>query len=393
MELYVLDNMLRRIRVIDRYNSLIWTERFQSAGEFELTVQSTPDNRTSFTPGTWLALNDSFRCMQVESVLDKLDEEGRELLTVKGPSVEFPLLDDRVAFNVKDDLVANPKWTITDVPAAIARKVFHDICVTGVLDTDDILPFVAAVAVLPDDTIPEPTDVVTIEIEPDTVYNVIKQVCELYDLGFRMVRNYDLSQLAFDIYAGSDRTTEQTDLDPVIFSTDLNNLKGTSKLESDANYKNVAYVYSNLGFEEVVALDVDPDIAGFERHVLVVKMDDFDVGTSAPVVSAAMIQKGKEELSLCRGFIGFDGEVSENSQYKYGVDYQLGDLVEIFGKDGYSSVVRVTEQIFASDEQGDRSYPTLSTFKTVTPGSWSGMGDLVWLDYDDELTTYWTSMP
>lgn len=393
MELYILDSLLRRSVIIDRYISLIWTERFASAGDFKLTIQSTPSNRSAFVPGVWLALNESFRCMQIETVEDTTDEEGREVLNIEGLSIEFPLLDDRVAFNVKDDLVTNPKWIITDQPADIARKVFQDVCVTGVLDANDILPFIAAVAVLPDDTIPEPADAVTIEIEPDTVYNVIKQICELYDLGFRFVRNYDLSQIAFDIYSGSDRTSEQLVLDPVIFSVDLNNLKSTSKLESDAGFKNIAYVYSNLGFEEVIALDVDPDITGFERKVLVVKMDDFDVGTSAPVVTAMMQQKGKEELSKCRGFVGFDGEVSEVSEYKYGVDYQLGDLVEIFGKDGYSSVVRVSEQIFASDEQGDRSYPTLSSNKVITPGSWVAQDATLWIDYDDDPTTYWYSMP
>lgn len=393
MEVYVLDSLLRRTEVVDRFTSLIWTERYSSAGDFELTLPSTPGNRDLFTPETWLALNESFRCMKVETVQDIFDEEGKKLLSVKGPSIELPLLENRVAFNVKDDLVTNPKWIITDAPADIARKVFTDICVTGVLDTDDILPFIASVAILPDDTIPEPADDVTIEIEPDTVYNVIKQICEPYDLGFRLIRNYDLSQLAFDIYTGSDRTTGQTALPAVIFSRDLDNLKSSTKLESTAGVKNIAYVYSNLGFEEVVATDVDPSVDGFERKILVVKMDDFDEGTSAGIVTAMMQQKGQEELAKCRPFLGYDGEVTQKSQYKYGVDYQLGDLVEMQEDNGISSIVRVTEQIFVSDAEGDRSYPTLSIRKNVNPGSWLSQGTLVWGDYEDDLTTYWSSMP
>lgn len=393
MEVYVLDSLLRRTEVVDRFTSLIWTERYSSAGDFELTLPSTPGNRDLFTPETWLALNESFRCMKVETVQDTFDEEGKKLLSVKGPSIELPLLENRVAFNVKDDLVTNPKWVITDAPADIARKVFTDICVTGVLDTDDVLPFIASVAILPDDTIPEPADEVTIEIEPDTVYSVIKQICEPYDLGFRLIRNYDLSQLAFDIYTGSDRTTGQTALPAVIFSRDLDNLKSSTKLESTAGVKNIAYVYSNLGFEEVVATDVDPSVDGFERKILVVKMDDFDEGTSAGIVTAMMQQKGQEELAKCRPFLGYDGEVTQKSQYKYGVDYQLGDLVEMQEDNGISSIVRVTEQIFVSDAEGDRSYPTLSIRKNVNPGSWLSQGTLVWGDYEDDLTTYWSSMP
>jgi hypothetical protein len=393
MEIYTLDGLLRRTRVVDKFKSLIWTERFQSAGDFELQLPSTTGNRAIFTPDTWLALNESFRCMKVETVSDETDDDGTELLVVKGPSIELPTLDDRVAFNVKDDLTTNPKWVITDQPADVARKVFNDICVLGVLDTDDILPYITAVSILPDDSIPEPTDTITVEITPDTVYNVIKQLCEAYDMGFRLLRNYDLSQLAFDIYTGSDRTTNQTVLPAVIFSPDFQNLKSTTRLETTAGVKNVAYVYSNLGFEEVVATDVDPSVAGFERHILVVKMDDFDAGTPAATVTAAMQQKGREELAFARRFIGFDGEVTQRTQYKYGIDYQLGDLVEMRGKDGISAVVRVTEQIFSSDAEGDKSYPTLSNKLTAEPGSWASMGNAEWIDYDDDLTTYWSSMP
>lgn len=393
MELYTLDNLLRRTEVVDQFESLIWTERFSSAGEFELILPSTPSNRGLFQPGTWLALNESFRCMRVESTEDTRDEENRRILKVTGPSVEYTLLSDRVAFNVKNNLTANPKWVITDTPAAVARKVFQDICVTGILDVDDIIPFVTAVSILPDDTIAEPTDIITVEITPTTVYEIIKQICETYDLGFRMLRNYDLSQLAFDIYAGSDRTTQQTILPAVVFSSDLQNLTNTKRLETVAGAKNVAYVYSNLGFQEVIAQDVDPNIAGFERHILVVTMDDFDAGTAPATVTAMMQQRGREELANARAFLGFDGEVTQRSQYKYGVDYQLGDLVEEVGEDGMTSIVRVTEQIFASDAEGDRSYPTLSIRTNVTHGSWLAEGTQVWLDYDDDLTTYWSSMP
>ncbi len=331
--------------------------------------------------------------MKIETSEDTRDTDGKRLLKVSGPSIELPLLDDRVAFNVKNNLVANPKWVITNKPADIARKVFQDICVTGILDVDDIIPFITAVSILPDDTIPEPSDTITIEIEPSTVYAVIKQICETYDLGFRILRNYDLSQLAFDIYSGSDRTSQQTTLPAVIFSPDLENLTNTKRLETVTGMKNIAYVYSNLGFQEVIATDVDPDVAGFERHVLVVKMDDFDTGTPTATVTAMMQQKGREELYNARAFLGFDGEVTQNTQYKYGVDYQLGDLVEQHGEDGMSSIVRVTEQIFASDSEGDRSYPTLSIRSNVTQGSWLAEGTQVWLDYDDDLTTYWSSMP
>jgi hypothetical protein len=391
MDLYMLDTQLRRETVIDKYKSLIWTERYSDVGEIELVVESSLENRQKFKAGKWLALSESYRCMKIETVQDKTDEDGADLLTITGPAIEI-ILDDRVAFNVKDDLVTNPKWIITDVPAAVARKVFHDICVTGILDTHDIIPFIADVDLLPADTLPEPSDPITVEIEPDSVLNVVRQICQAYDLGFRLLRNFDFSQLAFDIYAGSDRTSQQDDYPTVIFSSELENIKNTTELKSVAGVKNIAYVYSNLGFEEVVATDVDPNLVGFERQVMSIKMDDFDEGTDPLVVTALMQQKGREELSKVRNFQGLDGEVNQASQYKYGTDYQLGDIVELRGKDGVSSNMRVTEQIFVSDEEGERSYPTLSIRQLVTPGSWLAEGTTQWIDYDDN-TTAWADKP
>lgn len=391
MDLYILDSLLRRETVVDRYKSLIWTERFSSAGEIELVVQSTLENRQRFKTGKWLALSESFRCMKIESVLDSTDDDGADLLTITGPSIEI-ITDDRVAFNVKDDLTTNPKWVITDTPGAVARKVFHDICVAGVLDVHDIIPYLTDVDILPTDTIPEPMDPVTVEIEPDSVYNIIKAICEPYDLGFRLLRNFDTSQLVYEIYSGVDRTSLQTIYPAVIFSPDLENLKNTKELKSTSGVKNIAYVYSNLGFEVVVATDVDPDVIGFERQVLAVKMQDFDEGTPAATVTALMQQKGREELAALRSFQGFDGEVNQSSQYKYGTDYQLGDLVELHGKDGIAVNMRVTEQIFVSDDEGERSYPTLSVKQLITPGSWLAEGTKVWFDYDDNDTA-WADMP
>lgn len=393
MEIYTLDSLLRRENVFDRFISLIWTERFQDAGDFELTVVSTPENKAVFTNGTHLAINESYRVMEIESVESKNDQDGRRVLNIKGRDIGATLLENRVAFNAKNNLTANPKWTITATPANAARKVFQDICVTGILDVDDIIPMVVPIEILPDDTIPEPADSVVVEIEPDTVFNVVKNICTPYDLGFRLLRNFDRSQLVFNIYSGSDRTSGQNILPAVIFSPDLNNLQSTSELRVSGGEKNIAYVYSNLGFQEVVATDVDPDIAGFERKILVVKTDDFDVGTPAATVTAIMQQKGREALAANRSFAGFDGEVSQNSQYKYGVDYQLGDLVEMYGDFGDKSIMRVTEQIFASDSEGDRSYPTLSINTLITIGSWLAQGTQVWFDYDDDPTIYWASMP
>jgi hypothetical protein len=383
MDVYILDPLLRRDTLVDQYISLIWTERFAETGDFELVLISTVDNRRLFKTGVQLATNVSYRVMTVETVEATTDSDGRAVITVKGLSLEN-ILNDRVAFGVLDDTTTVPKWVLTGTPGDVARQIFHDICVTGILDPGDVIPMVIEGTIMPDDTLPEPIDPVTVSLDPTTVYNAIKTICDTYDLGFRLLRNLDTSQLYFDIYPGSDRTTRQTDLPAIVFAPELDTLQNTSELTSISLYKNCAYVFSPAGFEIVYPLDVDPETAGFERHVLMVNADD--ITEDNPDVSAALIQRGNEQLALNRSFSAFDGEINQNNQFRYGFDYYLGDLVELRNVDGASNSMRVTEQIFVCDSEGERSYPTLAVALFIDTGSWlSWMASQVWADVDPDL--------
>jgi hypothetical protein len=391
MEVYTLDEQYRRIDVIDKFESLIWTERFKAYGDFELVMPSSRDSRNLLKTGTRLAMNESYRMMTVETFEDDVDSDGQRLLTVKGRSIEA-ILDDRGAKQTMSNLTTEPKWIITGAPAVVARKIFHDICVLGTLDPADILPDVIEGSIMPPSTIAEPVDPITVELDPTTVYAAIKDICDVWNLGFRLLRNFDTGDLYFDIYAGSDRTTAQTTLPPVIFSPDLDNLQNTSELTTISGAKNVAYVFSPAGFQVVYAPNVDPEQGGFDRHVLVVKADD--ITADNPDVAGALLQKGKEELAKSAASSAFDGEIAQWSQYKYGTHYQLGDLVEMRNLDGVTNNMRIEEQIFVSDKEGERSYPTLALNTFINSGSWLSWNfNKRWGDFDADTTTVWSSLP
>lgn len=387
MEAYVLDPLLRRIAVIDSFESLIWTERFSAFGDFQLDIESTPGMRTLLSKGTLLAMNESYRVMMVETIEDENNSDGRRMLSIKGRSIEALLLD-RAAKNSTADLTTSPKWVITDEPADVARKIFHDICVLGILDPLDVIPFIHEGTFLPPDTVAEPVDPITVELDPTTVYDAIEDICNVWSMGFRLVRNFDASELWFDIYTGSDRTTGQTTLPPVIFTPSLDNLQNTKELTTIDKAKNVAYVYSPAGFLKVYPFGVDEDITGFERHVLVVNATD--VTSETTDIPGALLQKGMEELAKNRVSQSLDGEIAQNSQYKYGVHYNLGDIVEM-RTDNSTNNMRVTEQIFVSDREGERAYPTLSLNTFITTGSWlSWLNNKQWIDL---TTEEWIDQP
>lgn len=389
MELYTLDPLFRREYIIDSFESLIWTERYNTLGDFQLDISSTVDNRRLLTAGTLLAMNKSYRVMRVETIEDSVDSSGVKMLSVKGRSLESILLD-RVAKNSTADLTTSPKWTITDTPADVVRKIFHDICVLGILDPYDVIPSVTEGTFLPVGTIAEPTDEITVELEPTTVYDATANICSVWNLGFRLLRHLDTSQLYYDIYTGSDRTSAQTVFPAVVFAPELDNLQNTKELTTIDGAKNVAYVYSPAGFQKVYGAGVDPEVEGFERHVLVVNASD--ITDENPDVTAALLQRGNEELAKYRVFQAFDGEINQNSQYQYGVHYDLGDIVETRSTDGLTNNMRVTEQIFVEDREGERTYPTLTVHAFINAGSWlAWLNNNVWSELG--LEDYWVDQP
>lgn len=404
MEVYPLDPLLRRIDIVEGYESLIWTERYKQYGDFELSIPSTQRSRSLLKPDTLLAMSESHRVMRVESFEDGVDSEGRHMLLVKGRSIEA-MLQDRVARNElaptqvttgtgEDAETTDKVWTLTGTPAVIMRKIFHDICVTGILSVHDKIPLInEGSTFLPATTITEPVDPITVDLDPVTVYDALIQIADIWNLGFRLIREYDTSKLWFDVYTGTDRTSGQAVRPAVIFAPELDNLQNTKELTITQDTKNVAYVYSPIGYQTVYADGVDPEIDGFDRKVLVVSATDVtaDKYTTPEEIAAALARIGSDELVKYRVSQAFDGEINQHSAYQYGRDYFLGDNVEQRNSSGVANVMQVTEQIFVSDQEGERSYPTLTKAQFINTGSW-----LSWLNNKQwsELTTEeWEDQP
>lgn len=470
MELYVLDDRLRKVQVVDAFESLIWTERFAESGDFQLVIASTNKTRNLLLKGTMVTVDDSYRVMTIENIEHKEDQTGRSMLTISGHSIE-DVLKSRVAKESLSDLTSDSDWELTGTPTQIVKHLLEHICLDGALSPNDIIPYLVEGDFLatpgswfaqnPDLIWDDTTgvwddytagayageelveDEITVLIRPANLYDTIKNICDVYNLGFRFVcdfspkpkenlhlnpvlatndidwweaagvarssvaipgrsdiayawwtgptgaanmndtlvtyvrglsvgrsytvrmlvlaqdpvwifgvwdeiltmpaseslntiptvvnevispssnwqmveytftattsdisigmyavangtgstpygivdaqvvqgsfdgSQYENSRLYFEVYQGIDRTTLQNQLPAVIFSSDLDNLQGSTEFNSIEESKNIAYVFSNLGFEVVIPVEIDPNVSGFDRRVLMVDASDVDSG-------------------------------------------------------------------------------------------------------------------
>ena len=386
MDLVLFDSALRPTTFIEGYISLIWTERYNEYGDFELELTETNPAANLLARGDMLGLGGSQRVMIVNTVERSMDDDGSITIKFSGLSLESLLGDRPAAKNWAN--AASLTWTFADkLPQNIMQELFDTVCRNPALDPADKFPMLGAGTITPPGTLELPDDPLTITLEAGDLYSHLLTIAKRFNLGFRTVRKDNVgapASMHFEIFVGDDRTSNQSARNAVIFAPNLENLLNTTQLTSDAGSKNIAYVFTKNGAGIVYDTGVSPSVAGVDRRVLLVNASDIE--TTGAAMDLAIQRRGLEELAKYRTIHAFDGEIPQNGAYIYGTDYNLGDLVELRDETGYASEMLVTEQIFVEDGEGERSYPTLVLSTTVNPGSWLAWGSgLAWNEVDPTI--------
>lgn len=307
MDLYVLNSSFQRIYIIDNYESLTWVERFNELGDVKLTINWSKENVNRLKTGSILSINSSNRLMIIDSVESKLTEEGSRVLEVSGTSAET-ILSNRVAKKNKDGLKKDvADWLLNGTPGWVLRTIFNTICRNNTVFPNDNIPYLQAGTIMPSSSNAEPTEIIEYEVPPDSVLQIFLDLCDKYSLGFRLVHQFDEPKLYFDVYTGNDRTTYQTTRSAVVFSSEMNNIKNTSELTTINEEKNIAYVYHDFRFEQVVSDNVKSGITGFDRKVLYLDVNDIKL----PERPYEIPDDQKDAIKAAQDKVGENEEIKE----------------------------------------------------------------------------------
>ncbi len=408
MEIYILDDLLREIDVVDeyQYESFIWTERYAERGDFHIVARSTPSMKNRFVADTLFMIRDSKRIMRVNKVTETIDEEKGAILTIEGFELVW-ILEQRVSASKDTGSHAGMLLAVSYfngwAPLDLIDELVWRICVSTSgynISAGDAIPFLndkelTPGSLYPASNIPPPAPGgIGWEQKLASVYSAVTDVCKAYDLGFRLYKDPNATKLYFEGYNGVDRTTAQSVYPPVVFSNDADNLKDTTEYQDNTgqfNFVIAVYEYNNPeenGYPETLTLTgtaSDPQLAfssgGLDQKTKVITISQVAEGMTDPEIVAYLTQLAQEELTRSKPSDIFDGEVDVNSNFKYERDYFLGDIVEVRGDNGGGAFMRVTEQIFKYDANGKASYPSLVNKDSVSPGTWkSWKYDVNWKD-------------
>jgi hypothetical protein len=219
------------------------------------------------------------------------------------------------------------------------------------------------------------------------MYSSIAQVAQAEGIGIRLycAAPGEPPDLQFQSYLGVDRSSGQDSYDLVRLSPQLDNVSGISEVRSIQEWKNVCYVLYKreiskhinpdtpgypdepTGFNRrVMVTDAEGEPPGHKRSVLTQRMREtgagFDYGVTIVEdvdIPAFREQNARDAFANHNYIHALDGEVSPEGA-KVGVDYNLGDIIELEGVTGLIQNARVTEHIRSEDANGEKEYPTIS---------------------------------
>jgi hypothetical protein len=84
------------------------------------------------------------------------------------------------------------------------------------------------------------------------------------------------------------------------------------------------------------------------------------VGGDTAKVVEILNSRALDEITDNQFIKTVDGEIVPDNQFKYGVHYNLGDIIEVEGNSGVVQTARITEYIRSQDSAGEKAYPTVS---------------------------------
>ena len=354
MDIMVLNQKFEMIHLVDAYKSMIWTERFNQAGDFEIYTELSGETLKYVTKDSYLSIKDSDRTMIVSDISITSDRETGNFIKITGNSLES-ILSRRIIWGMKS--------LNTNLQNGI--KTLLNECIISPSDSKRKIP-----NFLFQDSSDSKLKDIKIEKQytGDNLYSIIVDLCATNDIGFKLLLN-NSNQFVFSLYSGVDRSYENTTNPYVIFSPSFENLVNSNYYDTNADLKTVALIGGeDEGDKRKYVTYSASSETGINRRELFVDARDiqseyYDENNEEHVMTdaeykAALTERGKEKMVDYKAVTAFEGEVDYLNSFIYKKDYYLGDIVQIENEYGLGGKARITEVVTAHDEGGYSVYPT-----------------------------------
>ena len=349
------------IGIIDTAKSIIWKSVYYGVGDFEIYAAATPENIAMLVEGNYVTRTNNYECGIIEYIEITENSEDGKMIVASGRFVKS-ILDRRVVFSALFSGTGNDYiWYCAasvlkgNVESAV-RKLIYDNAINAVGSRGEVgsyrnIPEIywteADVSGITDTIITEDDDGTTSDADKQVTYKNLLEytdgVLQEYSCGAKMWLDRDLLKFRYKAFKGVDRSRDSTTNEPIIFSTEFDNLISTNYTLDTSAYKTTALIGGEgEGTERKCAFSYAWK-QGLERRETFVdassisstyKEGEEEKAYEMDVYRKMLEAQGRQTIAELQKVETFDGEIDlTNSNYVYLVDYNLGDLITVEDKD------------------------------------------------------------
>ncbi len=342
MALYVYDASYQMIGVVEKYVSLIWSDRYDEAGDFELEVVYDASIKSLLQKDRFVTCDYSDHTALIEKVEINKDEDGNVNMIITGRSVEI-ILDRRIVLKKtefkKDDNVLLQNGV---------KKLLNENLISPSDTNRTISNF----------TFSENTtsQITSLKIEEtydkDSLYDIVTGLCSDKYIGFKVLM--DLSgHYTFSLYKGKDISGD------VLFSPYYDNLNNSRYFSSVEDYKNIMFVSKDDENYLTVFAESGTEPSGFSRRETHESASSLKENKEGDLTDDELKTKAQKKLKQEHKIkTGFEGDIIPDILYSYRTDYNVGDKVQLEDEYGNREAVYISEVVITFDENGLSIIPT-----------------------------------
>lgn len=356
-------------KVIDTATSVIWCERYQSTGEFELYMRATPELLRYFTENELLITRtETDRAMIPERVDLTTSTENGNYLKITGRSAESVMhrriIEQMITLNRFQNAAAAVYYFAQE---NISGYWYYHPDSQHPKDSPSVLRYIPFLSVGNVTELPEKAD-----SEPfgQNLGEFIEFVCKSCGWGFRIRFDRHQKRMYYECYKGDDKSRT------VIFSENFQSIGATSYSFDRRQYYNRVMVAGEDGGQSrvtgarsynhacgMILREKFIDAQSISSNLK--EWDDLSPQDKSAAYYNLISGMANDELSASKEEICFDGEVLPSGQFRYRRDYCLGDTVSVQNAYGITGQAVVTEVTEVEDESGFRVIPKFSKWTVI----------------------------
>lgn len=345
------DTNFNVLGIIDTIETLEIVKNLNKTGTFTLTVPLTNEYIKLLKIGNLITKDISNNLLEPYIITYKqisINNNGVETLEIQGKSLLYWL----------KSRVITKAYNTTDTIENILNALVNAECIDPI-DSNRIIPNIILGI---NKNYTDKTTFIT-QSQYTELLSTLTSIAQLNYYGMQILMNPTEKKYIFDIYRGKDLTLDNTDgNNPLIFSSNLNNIMSETFTHSTVNLQTTAYVYGTLSDSKNTPelVIIGEDIKGLGRVEVGISGSDPTINgeqfnLTESNYNQIMTAVGEQTLANAEITKSFDGKLNMHAGLKYKLDFNVGDKISCINKSWDLNeslfITSVTEQYSVQGQQ------------------------------------------